>query len=175
MIEVSYFLLFIAIMTSLITYAIIPRVPVIALVSTASVMLAGGVWWHWMQFAVDYRNNTWMEQLRNYSAYVMVFFVILLSYGYYTFAIGSSSSSSANEGSLSASLSKSANAVMEQGQEIGSSIMEAPGAVLETLGNLLEEAPKANGNVGANASANRNGNGNGNRNRNRNRNNNFLI
>lgn len=172
MIEISYFLLFVALMSSLLTYAIIPRLPIIALISAASIVLAAGVWWHWMQFAVDYKNNTWMEQLRNYSPYVLVFFVILFSYGYYTLAF-TSTASEPSEPSI-------ASSVIEQSQEIGSQIMSAPSAVLETLGNLLDdegenEGRGRNANANANRELNANGDRNRNMNRNRNRNNNFLI
>jgi ABC-type transport system involved in multi-copper enzyme maturation permease subunit len=82
----STFLLFIAALTALITYFILPRVPVVALAAAASVALAGGVWWHWAQFSIEYRTSTWQEHLRNYASYVLIFVVILLSYGFYALA-----------------------------------------------------------------------------------------
>ena len=50
-----------------------------------------GAWWHWTQFAVDYRTSTWQEQLRSYASYVIVFVVILLSYAFYVFGWSGSS------------------------------------------------------------------------------------
>ena len=81
----STFLLFIAAISALLTYLIIPRLPVVALAGAAAVALAAGVWSHWTQFSVDYRTSTWQEQLRYYASYVMVLVVILLSYAFYVF------------------------------------------------------------------------------------------
>ncbi len=86
----SIFLLFIAAITALLTYMFIPHVPVVALVSAAAIALAAGIWWHWMQFSIDYRTSTWQEQLRNYASYAMELLVILLSYGFYVFAYSGS-------------------------------------------------------------------------------------
>ena len=86
----SLFLLLIAGITALLTYMYIPHVPIVALISAASIALAAGVWWHWTQFAVDYRTSTWQEQLRNYASYVIVLLVILLSYAFYVFAYSGS-------------------------------------------------------------------------------------
>ncbi|NDE15287.1 hypothetical protein EBZ80_10195 [bacterium] len=77
------FLLFIAAISALLTYLIIPRLPVVALSGAAAVALAAGVWYHWTQFSVEYRTSTWQEQLRNYASYVMVLVVILVSYAFY--------------------------------------------------------------------------------------------
>lgn len=77
------FLLFIAAISALLTYLIVPRLPVVALTGAAAVALAAGVWYHWTQFSVEYRTSTWQEQLRNYASYVMVLLVILLSYAFY--------------------------------------------------------------------------------------------
>lgn len=68
-----------------VAYVVIPRAPVVVLAAGAAMALAGGIWWHWMQFSVDYRTSTWQEQLRNYASYVMVGVVILLSYAFYVF------------------------------------------------------------------------------------------
>ena len=85
------FLVFLAGITALISYLVIPYVPVVILMTAAAVALAGGVWWHWTQFGVDYRMSTWQEQLRNYASYVMLLVVILLSYAFYTFTWGGGS------------------------------------------------------------------------------------
>jgi len=87
----SLFLLFIAAITALITYMTVPRVPVAILMMASAVVLAAGLWWHWSQFAEDYRTSTWTAQLRNYASYVIVLVVILLSYGFYVFAWSGSS------------------------------------------------------------------------------------
>lgn len=81
----STFLLFIAAIVALLSYLIIPRVPVVALMTAAAVALAAGVWWHWTQFAVDYRTSTWQEMLRSYASYALLLVVILLSYAFYVF------------------------------------------------------------------------------------------
>jgi hypothetical protein len=79
------FLIFLAAITALLTYLLIPRVPVVTLAMAAAVALAGGVWWHWTQFAVDYRTSTWQEQLRAYASWALLLVVILLSYAFYVF------------------------------------------------------------------------------------------
>lgn len=79
----SIFLLFIAGITALLTYLVVPYVPFVTLVSAAAIVLAAGIWWHWTQFAVDYRASTWQEQLRNNASYAMVAVVILFSYAFY--------------------------------------------------------------------------------------------
>lgn len=79
----SIFLLFIAGITALMTYLVVPYVPFVTLVSAAAIVLAAGIWWHWTQFAVDYRASTWQEQLRNNASYAMVAVVILFSYAFY--------------------------------------------------------------------------------------------
>ena len=82
----TLFLLMIAILTIILTYLTIPRLPVVALVSGAAVVLAVAVWWHWVQFSVEYRLSTWQEGLRNYASYALLLVVIVLSYGFYVFA-----------------------------------------------------------------------------------------
>ena len=84
-------MLFIAGITALLTYMTVPYVPVVALVSAASIALAAGVWWHWTQFSVDYRTSTWQEQLRNYASYALLLVVLLISYAFYVFAYSGSS------------------------------------------------------------------------------------
>lgn len=79
------FLLFIAAIVALLTYLLLPKVPVTALMAGAAILLAAGVWWHASQFGVDYRNSTWQEQLRSYASYALLLVVILLSYFFYVF------------------------------------------------------------------------------------------
>lgn len=90
----SYFMLFLAGISALITYLIVPRLPAVALGSIAALALIAGVWWHWNQFATEYRTSTWQEYLRSWGSYVMVFAAIFLSYGVYAVTAGGSSSSS---------------------------------------------------------------------------------
>lgn len=85
------FLVFLVGITALISYLVIPYIPVVVLMAAAAAALAGGVWWHWTQFGVDYRTSTWQEQLRNYASYVMLLVVILLSYAFYVFTWGGGS------------------------------------------------------------------------------------
>ncbi len=85
------FLLFLAAIVAILTYMLIPMVSAATIVMTAAIALAIGVWWHWTQFAVDYRTATWPEQLRSYASYVIVLVVILASYAFYTFAWSGSS------------------------------------------------------------------------------------
>jgi hypothetical protein len=87
----SFFLLFIAAMAAILTYMLVPNIPIVVLTSASAIALAAGVWWHWVQFSQEYRTSTWQEQLRNYSSYVMVLVVILLSYGFYVMAYSGSS------------------------------------------------------------------------------------
>jgi len=82
----SIFLLFVAATTAMISYLLMPHIPVVVLTTAAAIVLAAGAWWHWSQFAIDYRTSTWQEQLRNYASYAVVLVVILVSYGFYIFA-----------------------------------------------------------------------------------------
>jgi len=82
----TLFLLFLAALVALISYLIIPYIPVVTLMTAAAIALAAGIWWHWTQFAVDYRTSTWQEQLRSYASYFMILAVILMSYAFYVFA-----------------------------------------------------------------------------------------
>jgi hypothetical protein len=81
----TLFLLFIAVIIALLTYLVIPYIPVSVLIIAAGVALAGGLWWHWTQFSVEYRMSTWQEMLRNYASYALTLLAILLSYGFYAF------------------------------------------------------------------------------------------
>ena len=103
----TMFLLFIAVITALLTYLVIPYVPIVVLIMAAGVALAGGAWWHWTQFAVEYRLSTWQEALRNYASYALLLLAILLSYGFYAFVWVS------NGGNVSAALSQAKNSVTE--------------------------------------------------------------
>lgn len=82
----NLFLLFIAATTAMITYLLMPHIPVVVLTTASAIVLAAGLWWHWTQFSIDYRTSTWQEQLRNFGSYAIVLVVILVSYGFYIFA-----------------------------------------------------------------------------------------
>ena len=85
----SLFMLFLVVVSAFTAYAVIPRVSTTALMTLSTVALAAGIWWHWTQFAVDYKTSTWQESLRNYASYVMVGLVIIVSYAVYAFFIAS--------------------------------------------------------------------------------------
>jgi hypothetical protein len=123
------FLLFLAALTALLTYMFVPKMPIIALSTAAAVALALGIWWHWTQFAIDYRLSTWQEGLRNYASYVMVLVVILLSYAFYVF--------SWNGGTLQGLASQAASSVRDAGRRatarLATSVSRAANAASNTL------------------------------------------
>lgn len=130
----SIFLLFIAAITALLTYMFIPHIPVVALVSAAAIALGAGIWWHWMQFSVDYRTSTWQEQLRNYASYAMVLLVILLSYGFYVFAYSGSS--------LQQYAAQAGTALREAGNKASSQIMGGATRAMAAGSSLFVDEPK---------------------------------
>jgi hypothetical protein len=123
------FLLFLAALTALLSYMFVPKMPIIALSTAAAVALALGIWWHWTQFAIDYRLSTWLEGLRNYASYVMVLVVILLSYAFYVF--------SWNGGTLQGLASQAASSVRDAGRRatarLATSVSRAANAASNTL------------------------------------------
>jgi hypothetical protein len=108
------FLIFLAAITALLTYLVIPRVPVVTLAMAASVALAGGIWWHWTQFAVDYRTSTWQEQLRAYASWALLLVIILLSYAFYVFGwqTGKVQEYIKDPGAATRNITRSANSFM---------------------------------------------------------------
>ena len=135
----SIFLLFIAGITALLTYMVVPFLPVVTLVTAAAIALAAGVWWHWTQFSVDYRTSTWQEQLRNYASYAMLLVVILLSYGFYVFAWSGSS--------IQDYAARAGSAVRNAGRKATSQIVggttRALSSASDTLFSEASEAPVA--------------------------------
>lgn len=127
----SVFLLFLAAITALVSYLTIPYVPVVMLMAGAAALLAGGVWWHWTQFSVDYRTSTWQEQLRNYASYVMVLVVILLAYAFYVF------------GWNGGTLQQAAVRTQETLRNTGRRTTSAAARSLSTMSNSLFSAPVA--------------------------------
>ena len=147
----SLFLLFIAAITALLTYMIVPFMPVSVLTSAAAIVLAAGVWWHWTQFSVDYRTSTWQEQLRNYASYALLAVVLLLSYAFYVFAYSGSSlqqyAAQATEAARNAGRKASA-------QILGSVSRAASATQSALFSEAVPEAPAPNAGVNRNRSAN---------------------
>jgi hypothetical protein len=131
----TLFLLFIAVLTAMITYLVVPYVPVAALTMAAAVALAGFLWWHWVQFSVEYRLSTWQEVLRNYASYALLLLAVLLSYGFYVFVWIS------NGGSISAAFN-SAKSTVSNG------ITRGVSSATRSLGTLTADVPRANTNRG---------------------------
>jgi len=126
---ITAFLLFLAALTALLTYMFVPKLPLVALATAASVALAIGIWWHWTQFSVDYRLSTWQEALRNYASYVMVLVVILISYAFYVFTW--------NGGTLQGLAQSAASSVRDVGKKtasrVASSVSRAANVATNTL------------------------------------------
>jgi hypothetical protein len=133
---ITTFLLFIGAIVALLSYLIIPRVPVVALITGAAIALAAGVWWHWTQFSVDYRTSTWQEQLRYYGSFVMVLTVILLSYAFYALGMTSGSISPVSIPSLNF---KTATSPIEEEEEEEEVSYTQPSAVMPNLAPKNEE------------------------------------
>jgi hypothetical protein len=135
------FLLFLAAITAMISYLVIPYVPVVVLTTAAAVALAGGVWWHWTQFGVDYRTSTWQEQLRNYASYVMLLVVILLSYAFYVFGWSGSS--------LQEYATRAQTAVRNAGRKASSQLIGGTTRSISAISNALFSSSNST-NYGAN-------------------------
>lgn len=144
------FLLFLAAIVAILTYMLIPMVSATAIVMTAAIALAVGVWWHWTQFAVDYRTATWPEQLRSYASYIVVLIVILVSYGVYAFASGGGSiqdvatkttSAVRNAGksatnATARTLSEASNTLFSQGDASAANVLSESTGGFNLLANL---------------------------------------
>jgi hypothetical protein len=139
----SGFLLFLAAITALLTYMIIPRIPVIVLTSGVAIALAAGVWWHWSHFAVDYRMSTWQEQLRSYASWVLVFVVILLSYAFYTFG-WSSSTLQGYAAQAGQAIRSAGRAVSSASTRVGSNIFASSDSDLPEPMERRESTPTLN-------------------------------
>jgi predicted PurR-regulated permease PerM len=107
---VNTFLLLLMVLVGLLAFMLIPQIPVSVLTIVASILLAAGVWWHYTQFAVDYRMSTWQEQLRNYASYTILLVVILLSYAFYVFGWSSGGGST----NIAKAVTKAQNSVVSQ-------------------------------------------------------------
>ena len=134
------FYIFIAVLTALLMYLVLPYIPLSVLTIGASVALAVGVWWHWKQFSVEYRLSTWQEMLRNYASYALLLLAILLSYGFYVFVWTS------NGGNVEAAFNQVKNSVMNAGRLAS----ERASQSLSAVGTALSS------NLGPNRNANRN-------------------
>jgi hypothetical protein len=136
----TMFYIFIAVLTALLMYLVLPYIPLSVLTIGASVALAVGVWWHWKQFSVEYRLSTWQEMLRNYASYALLLLAILLSYGFYVFVWTS------NGGNVEAAFNQVKNSVMNAGRLAS----ERASQSLSAVGTALSS------NLGPNRNANRN-------------------
>lgn len=136
----TMFYIFIAVLTALLMYLVLPYIPVSVLTIGASVALAVGVWWHWKQFSVEYRLSTWQEMLRNYASYALLLLAILLSYGFYVFVWTS------NGGNVEAAFNQMKNSVVNAGRLAS----ERASQSLSAVGTALSS------NLGPNRNANRN-------------------
>lgn len=123
------FLLFIAAIVALLSYLLIPKIPVTALMAGAAILLAAGVWWHATQFGVDYRTSTWQEQLRSYASYALLLVVILLSYFFYVFGWKNSS--------LSEMAAKAQGAVRNAGRRAASQVISGASRAVSTASSAL--------------------------------------
>jgi uncharacterized membrane protein len=126
-------LLFIAAITALLAYLVMPLLPSSSIVFGAAILLAVGVWWHWTQFGVEYRISTWQEQLRNYASYALVLVVILLAYGFYTLAWSGSS--------LEDIAGQASRAVRNAGRKATSTILGGTTRALSSASNTLFAEP----------------------------------
>lgn len=136
----TMFYIFIAVLTALLMYLVLPYIPLSVLTIGASVALAVGVWWHWKQFSVEYRLSTWQEMLRNYASYALLLLAILLSYGFYVFVWTS------NGGNVEAAFNQMKNSVVNAGRLAS----ERASQSLSAVGTALSS------NLGPNRNANRN-------------------
>ena len=125
----TVFLLFIAALTALLTYLIMPSIPVTTLTTMAAILLAAGVWWHWTQFGSEWRLSTWQENLRNYASYAILLVVILLSYAFYVFAwSGTTVQEYAN---------RARSAIREAGRKASSQLIGGTTRTVSAMSNTL--------------------------------------
>jgi len=137
------FLLFIAAIVALLSYLLIPKVPVTALMTAAAILLAAGVWWHATQFGVDYRTSTWQEQLRNYASYALLLVVFLLSYAFYVFGWQGSSLSEA----ATRAYSNARNAVGRAASRAANTASRGLSAASSAATALVSEGPVESGSI----------------------------
>ena len=123
------FLLFIAAIVALLSYLLIPKIPVTALMTGSAILLAAGVWWHATQFGVDYRTSTWQEQLRSYASYALLLVVILLSYFFYVFGW--------KDSSLAEMASRAQTAVRNVGRRAASQVISGASRAVSTASSAL--------------------------------------
>jgi hypothetical protein len=97
--------------------------------AAAAVTFAGGVWWHWTQFGVDYRTSTWQEQLRNYASYVILLVVVLMSYAFYVFVW--------DGGSLQSYAARAQTAVRDAGRKASSQLIGSTTRGISAMSNTL--------------------------------------
>jgi hypothetical protein len=134
----SILLLLVAAIVAMLTYMYVQSIPVIALTSASAIALAAGVWWHWTEFAIEYRTSTWQEQLRSYASYALLLVVILLSYAFYVFGWKNSS--------LSELATRAATTVRATGRNAAQKIISGTTRTLSSASNVLlkEDSPTMN-------------------------------
>jgi len=129
----SMFLVFIAAILAMLSYLVIPKIPVSVLMIGAAVALGVGAFVHWDQFAVDYRTSTWQEQLRNYASYFLLLLVIILSYTFYMFGWKNSS--------FAELATRGQTALRNAGRKVASQVVSASRGVTSAASALVSEGP----------------------------------
>ena len=125
----TVFLLFLAALTALLSYLVMPSIPVTTLTLVAALLLAAGVWWHWNQFGVEYRLSTWQENLRNYASYAILVVVLLLSYAFYVFAWSGTS--------FQEYATRARSAIREAGRKASSQLIGGTTRTVSAMSNTL--------------------------------------
>jgi len=141
----TLFYIFIAVLTALLAYLILPKIPTTILSIGAAVALAAGIWWHWKQFSVEYRLSTWQDNLRNYASYALLLLAILLSYGFYVFVWTS------NGGNIEAAFSQVKNSVMNAGRIASERASQGLSAFGEAISSNMGAPKNTNRNTNRNA------------------------
>jgi hypothetical protein len=139
----TVFLLFIAALTALLSYLLMPSIPVTTLTIAAALLLAAGVWWHWTQFSIEYRMSTWQENLRNYASYAILVVVLLLSYAFYVFAWSGTT--------FQEYATRARSAIREAGRKASSQLIGGTTRTVSAMSNTLFSNVATNsgmGNVG---------------------------
>lgn len=143
----TLFYIFIAVLTALLAYLILPKIPTTILSIGAAVALAAGIWWHWKQFSVEYRLSTWQDNLRNYASYALLLLAILLSYGFYVFVWRT------NGGNIEAAFSQVKNSVMNAGRIASERASQGFSAFGEAISSNMGAPKNTNRNTNRDAQA----------------------
>lgn len=130
----SVFLMFLVAIMGLLTFLIVPHMPVMTLVTVCSVLLAVGIWWHWSQFSTEYRTSTWQAKLRDYASYVIVAVVILAVYVFYAYGWTGSSLQAYIRTTTANAISSAQNAARRASARTQRSIASATNALIGEAG-----------------------------------------